>query len=287
MADDPKHSPIQVEQLTESHRFDQELATLLTRFQYHRDDITLSAAKPHPLPSSAYTASTAGLAAVFESSASLVFVCYDDRSHQMVNPIEISITQAIADAVSSASPTATSDGGTGTTDSVGGDPAETATDGATTAATQTDSNDSSTPSFGVVTPHNAQRGALEMRLDDEMSVNTVEKYQGGERDIITLSATVSDPAFARREERFILDSNRLLVGISRSQMLTVVVCSTALFEVAPKDTEQLESGPVWARLFIQAMGRDPDPAWAGELGEFVSDPVDAHAAVPVRVYHRE
>ncbi|RJX47696.1 AAA domain-containing protein [Halonotius pteroides] len=284
MADDPEHSPIQVEQLTESYRFDQELATLLTRFQYHRDDITLTAAKPRPLPSSAYTASTAGLAAVFESSASLVFVCYDDRSHQMVNPIEISITQAIADAVSSSSPTAKPDGGP--TDSVGGDPTETATDESLVTATQTDSDDSSTPSFGVVTPHNAQRGALEMRLDDEMTANTVEKYQGGERDVIAVSATVSDPEFARREEQFILNSNRLLVSISRSRMLTVVVCSTALFEVAPKDTEQLESGPVWARLFTQAVGRSPDPAWAGELAEFVGDPVDAHAAVPVRVYHR-
>ena len=127
MTDDPEDSPIQVEQLTESYRFDSELAALLTRFQYHRDDITLTAADSHPLPSSAYTASTAGLAAVFESSASVVFVCYDDRSHQMVNPIETTITQAIAEAVSSSSPTAKPDGGT--TDSVGGDPAETGTDG--------------------------------------------------------------------------------------------------------------------------------------------------------------
>jgi uncharacterized protein len=123
-----------------------------------------------------------------------------------------------------------------------------------------------------------------MRLDDEMTANTVEKYQGGERDIITVSATVSDPEFARREEQFILNLNRLLVAISRSRMLTIVVCSSALFEVAPKDTEQLESGPVWARLFTQAVGQDPSPAWAGELAEFVSDPVDAPATVPVRVY---
>jgi hypothetical protein len=279
----PENSPIQVEQLTESYRFDGELAGLLTRFQYHRDDITLTAADPHPLPSSAYTASTAGLATVFDSS-SLVFVCYDDRSHQMVNPIEISITQAIADAISSPS-AARPDGGSadfvgeGSTESVAGGPPD--------AANQRDGDDQSTPSFGVVTPHNAQRGALDMRLDDEMTANTVEKYQGGERDIIAVSATVSDPEFARCEERFILDPNRLLVAISRSRQLTVVVCSTSLFEVAPKDTEQLESGPVWARLFTQAMGQDPSPAWTGELAEFVSDSVDTHATVPVQVYHSD
>ena len=285
MTRDPEDSPIQVEQLTESYRFDSELAALLTRFQYHRDDITLTAAEPHPLPSSAYTAVTTGLEAVFGSSASLVFVCYDDRSHQMVNPIETTITQAIADAVSSSSPTAKPDGGT--IDSVGGDPAETGTDGPLAAATQTDSDGPSTPSFGVVTPHNAQRGALDMRLDDEMTANTVEKYQGGERDVIAVSATVSDPEFARREERFILNPNRLLVAISRSRQLSVVVCSTSLFEVAPKDTESLEGGPVWARLFTQAVGRDASPAWTGELAAFVGDSVDAHATVPVQVYHGE
>ena len=58
------------------------------------------------------------------------------------------------------------------------------------------------PSLGVVTPHNAQRGALETVLPGDVTANTVEKYQGGERDIIAISATVSDPAFARREERF-------------------------------------------------------------------------------------
>ena len=285
MTGDPGDSPIRVEQLTESYRFDSELAALLTRFQYHTDDITLTASESHPLPSSAYTASTAGLEAVFDSSSSLVFVCYDDRSHQMVNPIETTITQAIADAVSSSSPTAKPDGGT--TDSVGGEPTETATGKSLAAATQTDGDAPSAPSFGVVTPHNAQRGALEMVLDDETTINTVEKYQGGERDIITVSATVSDPEFARREEQFILNLNRLLVAISRSRMLTVVVCSTALFEVAPKDTEQLANGPVWARLFTQAVGRDATPAWACSLDAFAPTGVNDYATVPVRVYRSD
>lgn len=289
MTGDPEDSPIRVEQLTESYRFDSELARLLTRFQYHMDDITLTAADPHPLPSSAYTASTAGLEAVFASSASVVFVCYDDRSHQMVNPIEATITQAIADAVSSSAPTAKPDGGK--TDSVGGDPTETATGESLAATPQTNSDNPSTPSFGVVTPHNAQRGSLNMLLDDEMTANTVEKYQGGERDIITVSATVSDPEFARREERFILNPNRLLVAISRARMLTVVVCSTALFEVAPMDTEQLESGPVWARLFTTAVGQSPDPTWTGSLAEFTGSNTEStgtkeneYSSVPVNVY---
>ena len=97
-------------------------------------------------------------------------------------------------------------------------------------------------------------------MPDRITANTVEKYQGGQRDIIAVSATVSEPEFARTEERFILNPRRLLVAVSRSKLLTVVVCSTALFEIAPEDSDRLDHGPVWARLFTQAVGRDPDPA---------------------------
>ena len=124
-------------------------------------------------------------------------------------------------------------------------------------------------SVGAVTPHNAQRGALDTVLPDTVTANTVEKYQGGERDVIAVSATVSDPQFARNEEQFILNPRRLLVAISRSKLLTIVVCSTALFEVALEDSDRLDDGPIWARLLTQAGGRDPDPAWSGPLGEFV------------------
>jgi superfamily I DNA and/or RNA helicase len=137
---------------------------------------------------------------------------------------------------------------------------------------------------GVVTPHNAQRGALDTVLPESVTANTVEKYQGGERDIIAVSATVSDPQFARNEEQFILNPRRLLVAISRSKLMTIVVCSTALFEVAPEDSDRLDDGPVWARLFTQAVGRDAAPAWAGPLGEFIGDDTADHAGVSVQVY---
>lgn len=279
MTHDRKGTPIQMVQLTDSHRFGHELASLLTRYQYHRDGITLTAAEQRPLPSSAYTAPTAGLEAVFSSSASVVFVCYEDRENQMVNPIEATLTEAIGNAVcrDGIQP----DGETATTSG------EQATDGGTpdpgVDGFQGSEDQQRALSFGVVTPHNAQRGALETRFDETVTANTVEKYQGGERDVIAVSATVSDPEFARREERFILNPNRLLVAISRSRLLTVVVCSTSLFEVAPKETHG-ENGPIWARLFTQAVGRDPRPTWDGNIAEFVGRDTHTVAGVPVRVY---
>jgi hypothetical protein len=61
------------------------------------------------------------------------------------------------------------------------------------------------------------------------------------------------------------------VAISRSRLLTIVVCSTPLFEIAPDNTGRLDDGPVWARLFTQTVGRDAEPAWVGSLSEFVGD----------------
>lgn len=179
-------------------------------------------------------------------------------------------------------PTAQPDGGAGRP--LGEGPA---TGPAATAADPATAESATLPeplSVGVVTHHNAQRGALDARLPTDITANTVEKYQGGERDVIAVSATVSDPQFARQEERFILNPRRLLVAISRSKLVTVVVCSTALFEVAPEDSERLDDGPIWARLFTQAVGRGADPAWAGPLGEFVGDNEAEHADVPVQVY---
>jgi len=280
---DGGHPAIRMEELTESYRFDGELAALLTKFQYHKDGISLTAAEPRPLPSNAYTAQTAGLEAVFGSASSLVFVCYDDRSHEMVNPIETTISEAIANAVGETPPSVVAKPDGGLADSGEQTPVKAGSGDRSVQASQASDTDQSIPSFGVVTPHNAQRGALDMRLNEGMTANTVEKYQGGERDIIAVSATVSDPEFARREERFILNPNRLLVAISRSRLLTVVVCSTSLFEVAPKDSDDLDSSPIWARLFIQAVGREATPAWAGSLAEFVGNPVEEHAELPIRV----
>jgi hypothetical protein len=279
-SEEPAHpaDSLRIEQLTESHRFDEELAQLLTQFQYREDGIMLTAAEPRPLPTRCVDPATRGQGTVFESGSSLAFVCYDDREHTMVNPIETRLIDALAAAVHH-EPPARPDGGARGTLGEGPGPEQ------DTSHTRDDrSAIDGPPSVGVVTPHNAQRGALGAVLPESVTANTVEKYQGGERDIIAVSATVSDPQFARNEEQFILNPRRLLVAISRSRLLTIVVCSTALFEVAPEDSDRLDDGPIWARLFTQAVGRDADPAWAGSLGEFVADDAADHADVPVQVY---
>lgn len=274
----PQLPTLQTEQLTKSYRFDEEMASLLTAFQYQADGITLTAKNDRPLPAEAVDATTAGIKTVLNSEGSLVFVCYGHRDYQMVNPVEAELIAALTEAINLPQPAPCS----------GGRATEPLGEGADTAASQSagpaESTDALAPSVGVVTPHNAQRGRLTAVLSDDITADTVEKYQGGERDIMAVSATVSDPEFARGEEQFILNPRRLLVAISRAKRLTIVVCSETLFEVAPKDSDHLHRGPIWARLFTEAVGRDPQPAWAGSLAEFVGDNEADYADVPVKVY---
>lgn len=280
--------PLRMHRLTTSYRFDAELARLLTAFQYGEDGITLTAPPQRPVPTAAFDSPTVGLASVLTAGASLVFVCYDERGHRMVNPIETKLVAALADAFRPSARTARSTERTAGPlgeEPTAGPPRDTESPDDQYDSTATAETGAETPpSMGVVTPHNAQRGALETVLPDGIAANTVEKYQGGERDIIAVSATVSDPEFARKEERFILNPRRLLVAISRARLLTVVVCSRALFEVAPEDSDRLDEGPIWARLFTLAVGRDAEPAWSGSLGAFTPTSTAEQPDVPVAVY---
>ena len=89
-------------------------------------------------------------------------------------------------------------------------------------------------SVGVVTPHNAQRGVVKNLLLDgfeDVRVDTVERYQGGEGDFIIISSTVSDPDYVRTESDFLLNLNRINVAISRMKKKLVIVASRSNLRV--------------------------------------------------------
>ncbi|PSP75790.1 hypothetical protein BRC86_02860 [Halobacteriales archaeon QS_3_64_16] len=124
---------------------------------------------------------------------------------------------------------------------------------------------------GVVTPHNAQKGLLGSRLEEGAEVDTVERFQGGERESIVVSATASDPDFLEVERDFILNPNRLTVAMSRMEKKLVVVASESVFEVVPPDTEGYERARLWKGLYEDLDVLDRDPEWHGTVGEFTDD----------------
>jgi AAA domain/PD-(D/E)XK nuclease superfamily len=107
-------------------------------------------------------------------------------------------------------------------------------------------------SVGIVTPHRAQRSLLRSRLecfDGPVDViDTVERFQGGERPTIIASATASDPAAIAANVEFILDLNRSNVAFSRAQDRLIVVCSDALLDHIPAELEHYDSAMLWKSL---------------------------------------
>jgi hypothetical protein len=129
--------------------------------------------------------------------------------------------------------------------------------------------------LGVVVPHRAQRAALNGLFPDleaAGAIDTVERFQGGERDLILLSATASDPEFVLSEARFLLNPNRLNVAISRPRKKLVVIGSTTIFRLVPPDMEVFESALLWKRLRYEFSA---EVLWEGEI-----------EGVPVRVSGR-
>lgn len=123
---------------------------------------------------------------------------------------------------------------------------------------------------GIVTPHNAQRGLLDTYLDD-VECDTVERYQGGQRPVILVSATASDPDFVQIESEFLLNPNRLNVAMSRMQRGLIVVASEEVFDVIPPEVKEYERAGLWKGLFDDLDVLDQPPAWTGRLDEFVGE----------------
>jgi hypothetical protein len=110
--------------------------------------------------------------------------------------------------------------------------------------------------LGVVVPHRAQKALLAARLPHLAdSIDTVERFQGGERDLIIVSATVSDREFAEAESDFLLEPRRLTVAVSRPRRKLVVVASRAVFDLIPADLDAYERGSLWKRLRHETRAR--------------------------------
>jgi DNA replication ATP-dependent helicase Dna2 len=100
--------------------------------------------------------------------------------------------------------------------------------------------------IGVVTPYRAQgrliRNLLRSIIPDseqrrKIVVDTVERMQGQERDVIFLSLTTSNPAFAAGIADFFLQPERLNVAITRARVKLIIVGSSHLLAVAPEHLE--------------------------------------------------
>lgn len=104
---------------------------------------------------------------------------------------------------------------------------------------------------GIVTPHRAQRALVVRRLREifpthnvqkiDAAVDTVERFQGGQRDTIIISFGVGDPDLISDEESFLLQLERTNVAISRARAKCVLLISEDLAYHLPSDRETIQT----------------------------------------------
>jgi hypothetical protein len=121
--------------------------------------------------------------------------------------------------------------------------------------------------IGVVVPHRAQKALLRERfpaLAASDAVDTVERFQGDEREVIIVSATASDPDYVLAEAEFLLNPNRLNVALSRPRQKLIVVASATVFKFLAADLEIFDKATLWKRLLAQCAR---EPLWQGPYAD--------------------
>jgi hypothetical protein len=127
--------------------------------------------------------------------------------------------------------------------------------------------------LGVVVPHRAQRAALQdalpmLSLIDPATgiirlsaVDTVERFQGDEREVIIVSATESDRNYLLQAGEFLLDPRRLTVALSRAKQKVILVASRSVFNLFSADDEVFASAQLWKNLLRRTCTQQ---LWIGE-----------------------
>lgn len=69
------------------------------------------------------------------------------------------------------------------------------------------------------------------------AIDTVERFQGGERTLILVSATESDRAYLLASCEFLLDPHRLAVALSQTKRKMILVASRSSFSPFSADEQ--------------------------------------------------
>lgn len=222
-------------QFAESFRLHADIAEFLRREIYRHDGIAFRSRRDWRLAPLEHADPL--VAAVLSPAHPLVVVLHDERQSQLSNVFERDLILDLANALY---------------DERVYDAGERESDG-----------------FGIVVPHRAQRAALMGALlaypdrvgGKPVIADTVERFQGDERDVIVFSATESDPAYLLTASGFLLDPRRLNVALSRAKRKLILVASRSVFEFFSPDEETFANAQLWRDLLARTC---TVPLWSGD-----------------------
>jgi len=116
--------------------------------------------------------------------------------------------------------------------------------------------------IAVVTPFRAQAAEIRVqlarlatrkktRMGGGLVVDTVERIQGQEREVVLISFACSDTRFLRNKLDFFFKPNRLNVSITRARVKRILVGSRHLLGIRPRDEAAKAMVEVLRRLYRQ------------------------------------
>lgn len=208
----------------ESFRLHSAMAEFLREEVYRHDGIAYHSKKQECLD--AHPVADDLAAAVLDPAYPLVVVVHDEAECQMRNPFEQALIEPVLRAL----------------------------------ADKTKYGLDAVDGLGIVVPHRAQRAALQQSfpelcildaatgLPSKSAIDTVERFQGGERTVILVSATESDRAYLLASSKFLLDPRRLTVALSRAKRKMVLVASRSIFSLFSPDEETFANSLLWKNL---------------------------------------
>ena len=202
--------------LDESFRLHQTIAQFLQENIYVRDGIQFYSRRTHLLPESDFADEY--VQRVLDPHYPLVVIEHDEQDSQQYNLTELALVSPLVNACRQQLKLGGAEG------------------------------------LGIVVPHRAQKALLCQQfpeLADAQAIDTVERFQGGERDVIIVSATASDPDYVLAEAEFLLNNNRLNVALSRPKQKLIVVASRSVTNLLVSDLDVFENAVIWKRLYYQ------------------------------------
>ncbi|MBI3979160.1 MAG: ATP-binding protein [Chloroflexi bacterium] len=141
---------------------------------------------------------------------------------------------------------------------------------------------------GVVTPHRAQQGLIVGRLQQVFAgmavpqsairdaVDTVERFQGQQRDVIIATFALGDPDAIADEDEFLLSLNRFNVMASRARAKLVVLVSQELVDHLSSDPDILRESRL-LKTYVESFCRNPEMMVLGHIVQGLVHPVEGIA----------
>ena len=123
--------------------------------------------------------------------------------------------------------------------------------------------------LALISPHRVQNNAVAERLRQLLGeaaalplIDTVERVQGAERDVIVFAFTTSDPDFTGRP--FLNNPNRFNVAITRARRKLIVVGSQAFFATVPETEEVLQANRCFKAFYTFCEAQESLFFWEAE-----------------------